>query len=104
MISTDRIPCCIPFCRRTAPRERHPNATEIICGKHWRTAAKQKRRVYSRAQRAWCRAAAREIAPGSYANAADLVRAMRAWHRVERLWGAMKTEIIQIAAGIARAS
>jgi hypothetical protein len=34
MSATDRIPCCVPFCRRTGARIRFPDAEEIICGKH----------------------------------------------------------------------
>lgn len=34
----DRIPCCVPGCRRTARRTDDDDATtQIICGKHWRT-------------------------------------------------------------------
>lgn len=33
---SDRISCCNPKCRRTAPAERHPGADEIICGKCWK--------------------------------------------------------------------
>jgi hypothetical protein len=29
----------VPFCRRTASREKFPNCDEIICGKHWRNCA-----------------------------------------------------------------
>lgn len=42
------IPCCVPFCKRTAaggPGE------EIICGKHWMMVAKETRRVHSRMRR-----------------------------------------------------
>lgn len=42
----DRIPCCIPFCRRTAARTKFPKSTEYICGIHWRAADSDKRREY----------------------------------------------------------
>lgn len=49
---SDRIPCIVPFCRRTAPRSKFPDpATRIICGKHWRAVSKRYRRVYTRAMR-----------------------------------------------------
>lgn len=32
----ERVPCIVPFCRRTARAEKHPGSEEIICGKHWR--------------------------------------------------------------------
>jgi hypothetical protein len=50
-----RIPCCVPFCKRTAPRSRFPDAGEIICGKHWRLIDKRVRalhRAYLRRERA----------------------------------------------------
>lgn len=38
MTTNDRIPCCVPFCRRTASRAKMgPECTEIICGRHFMT-------------------------------------------------------------------
>jgi|GEM_PF-840398 len=31
-----RIPCITPGCKRTAPAEKYPDSTEIICGKCFR--------------------------------------------------------------------
>lgn len=36
MTKPDRIPCVVPGCRRTAPKDKYPPRTIIICGKHWR--------------------------------------------------------------------
>lgn len=47
----DRIACAVPFCRRTAARDRYPGCAEIICGKHYRAAPKWKRRAYARLRR-----------------------------------------------------
>jgi len=44
-----RIPCIVDGCRRTAAREKHPHATEIICGKHWQIIPRMKRAIYRRA-------------------------------------------------------
>ena len=95
-----RIACCVPFCRRTAAEEKHPNCTEIICEKHWRLLPKPRRRVYTRVWRAWDRAVARQVEPGSYGNKADWIAARRAAMRCARLWRAMKRQIIEAAAGI----
>lgn len=103
MTRPGRIPCCVPFCRRTAAQDRLPSATEIICGKHWRASSERKRRVYRRACRAWRVASARQIGPGAYGNKADFLAAHRAGSRCDRLWSAMKREIIEIAVGIRRA-
>ncbi|WP_237480770.1 hypothetical protein [Lichenibacterium dinghuense] len=43
----DRLPCIVPFCRRTVPADRTPAGWEIICAAHWRavpTALKAARR------------------------------------------------------------
>ena len=42
MTTPDRIPCCVPFCRRTAARAKMPDASEIICGKHGRMAKRER--------------------------------------------------------------
>lgn len=46
---TDRIPCQVPGCRRTA----RPDGitTEIICGKHWSGVSKHLRRRYAKVKR-----------------------------------------------------
>lgn len=49
----DRIPCAIPFCRRTAARAKYPDATEIICGKCGRRAPRRLRMLYRKAARRW---------------------------------------------------
>jgi len=33
---SDRIPCFVPGCKRTAPKDKYPNTEEIICGKCWK--------------------------------------------------------------------
>jgi len=47
MTSADRIPCLNPRCRRTAPSARHPDCTEIVCGKCWRLLPKAMRARYA---------------------------------------------------------
>jgi hypothetical protein len=44
---SDRIPCCVPFCKRTAPKARWPHAFEWICSKHWRLVDLDARRLNS---------------------------------------------------------
>ncbi len=38
MTAADRIRCVVVGCRRTAPTDRYPEGTEIICGKCFRLA------------------------------------------------------------------
>lgn len=47
-MSAERVPCCVPFCRRTLPRERFPTSAEVICAKCFARAALWKRREYRR--------------------------------------------------------
>lgn len=47
----DRIPCAVPFCRRTAAKKDFPDSARIICGKHWRLGDERWRRLYSKARR-----------------------------------------------------
>lgn len=35
---SDRLKCCVPFCRRTADAAKFKGCNEIICGKHGRMA------------------------------------------------------------------
>lgn len=42
---TSRVPCCVPFCRRTIARENLPTEhNEWICGRHWTTTSRAWRR------------------------------------------------------------
>jgi hypothetical protein len=77
---SERITCCIPFCRRTRA---NPGFSEWICGDHWRAVPKARRRVYGRLKRTWRR----------FHDGRDGVRADRVWNR-------LKHQAIEAAAGI----
>ncbi len=49
-----RIPCCVPFCRRTFKCE-DAGVRWVICGKHWRLADKSLRRRRTRLVRRYNR-------------------------------------------------
>lgn len=51
MTKPDRIPCVVPGCRRTAPKEKYPPGTLIMCGKHWRGLTIAERAEFRAAQR-----------------------------------------------------
>ncbi|MEP9350595.1 hypothetical protein [Xanthobacter sp. KR7-225] len=46
-----RIPCAVPFCRRTADASKYEGPTKIICGKCWRLGSAAARRAYRIARR-----------------------------------------------------
>lgn len=50
-LAPGRIPCEVPFCRRTARADKYEPGVRIICGKHWRLADRSLRRRWSRLKR-----------------------------------------------------
>lgn len=95
---SDRAPCCVPFCRRTIDRAKHPpGCVEFICGRCWSTIPKAIRRMKRRAERATDLAAARL---GDNPPAQNLLLA-RAIQRESRLWKICKRRAIEAAAGLA---
>ncbi len=79
-MTSARIQCCIPFCRRTRI---NPGFSEWICGDHWRNVPKPQRRVHGRLQRSWRR----------FHREGDGIRA-------DRVWARLKRQAIETAAGI----
>lgn len=98
--SHSRIRCCVPFCRRTAPRDKFPGCSEIICGKHGRMASKTLRLRYRRLFRRY----RRNLGgleywdhPGGSPLRLEGVRLARI---LDRLWERYKHQAIESAAGI----
>lgn len=89
----DRIPCCVPFCRRTAARQHYPDAEEIICGKHFRTTSGTLRRRMTKIRRTWKRELARNY---TFAN----TKIERLWALDHRLWARIKKQAIELAVGL----
>jgi hypothetical protein len=83
-----RIPCLVPFCRRTGKRTSDAADEEIICGPHFRLADKSKRRRLSKLYRAWARAA--ELSKRKYLLT-------KLWWRQ---WEAIKVQAIERAMGV----
>ena len=88
MNSSDRIPCCVPFCGRTLSRKRFPWAHEVICGPHYRGASKILRLRHARLRRKLNRLTTLDKA---YGRLVDLD-----W----RLWERIKRQAIERAAGV----
>lgn len=51
MIENGRILCVNPRCKRTAAQDKHPDGTEIVCGKCWRNLPQHMRDRYRALQR-----------------------------------------------------
>lgn len=98
---TERLRCCVPFCRRTFKREPgDSDDVEIICGIHWRLSPKSWRRRITMLRRRrrklygdtphWEFPAGSEARINSYRL--DLLR--------HKLWLRCKQAAIEIAGGI----
>jgi hypothetical protein len=72
MADDARLPCCVPFCRRTTAR----NFVEWICGEHWRLTNKNWRRKFF------------------------LFRRRRRHDLEARMWQRLKRQAIERAAGL----
>ncbi len=100
MIKNDRIPCCVPYCRRTAAREKFPGCTEIICGKHARMAPRTIRLRYRKLFRRY----RKNLGGMEYwehpAGSLLRIEGVRLARILDRLWERYKAAAIQAAAGI----
>jgi hypothetical protein len=77
---SDRLRCCVPFCRRT---HKPGQWAEWMCQKHWVLIRAERRRVYRRLERRWHR----------YRDETLLERG-------HRLWSVIRREAIERAAGL----
>jgi hypothetical protein len=85
-MNPDRLPCLVPFCRRTRKREQF---REWLCGKHWALVDRQLRRRFARSRRLWNKAVR--------LNRAEAMRAIDRMAR--RLWDEIKAQAIERAMG-----
>ncbi|CUA90888.1 hypothetical protein IMF23_04400 [Chelatococcus daeguensis] len=98
---SDRLPCCVPFCRRTTKAGRF---TDWICAKHWPLVSLETRGAYNLAKRRARRIIARRPIYREYwklpAGSPERLRAVRMWRRIDAAWARCKCEAIERAAGI----
>jgi hypothetical protein len=88
---SDRIPCCVPFCRRTASLAKFPDAGEIICGKHYRLSSAVLRRRFRKIRR--------RIERGPLKG--DTMATLERLERLDlALWTRIKAQAIERAAGL----
>lgn len=108
----NRIPCCVPFCRRTAPGHQHPECDQIICGKCWRHISMVTRARYrqlGRRQRRLLTRFEREIVqhersgrpmPNERQKQWAMIRE-RLFDLMDRNWAQCRREAIERTGGIA---
>jgi hypothetical protein len=92
---TERIPCVVPFCRRTMKPDGH--STEHICGKHWRHADRGLRQRYNKLRR-WAEPLL-EAEPETYSPAAR-AEIIATVGELYQMWGQIKRQAIEGAMGI----
>lgn len=85
-MTSERIPCCIPYCRRTM---RDVGQDEVICGKHFRLADKSLIRRY--------RALSRWLLKW---NGSGDPKFDRRFETYTRGWSRIKQQVIERAMGI----
>lgn len=92
---TERIRCVVPFCRRTMKAD--GQATEHICGRHWRHADREDRRRYQKLRR-WALPLI-ELPPEKYSPAmrGEIAATIR---ELNGLWEGLKRQAIERAVGI----
>lgn len=84
MIQSDRVPCCVPFCRRTIARDRLPSEhAEWICGRHWPAVPKHHKRRLRQIERI-----------------AKRTRRLSSIMLAQRIWERCKREAIERAMGL----
>ncbi len=97
---TARVPCCVPFCRRTTGKL----YAEWICGEHWRLVPRKLKSFGRRAAAANRRA---KIACEALEDMSDerypdvMLARFKAAKRTGRAWERCKRAAIEAAAGIA---
>lgn len=95
MTKPGRIPCCVPFCRRTSKAD--GGATEVICAKHYRVTNKTLRRRYRKHQRrysALVEGVTAQLPPDLHDEA------VRLSDMLESEWSELKRQSIDAAMGI----
>lgn len=93
---TDRLTCCVPFCRRT----RKPGPSEWICSVHWPMVSTTTRRRKAKVYRMYRREFGREPYWTFPAGSRERIRAVRLDRLCGKIWDRCKREAIERAVGL----
>ncbi|TQX92353.1 hypothetical protein EQW76_00740 [Rhizobium sp. rho-13.1] len=94
----DRIPCCVPYCRRTFKNDE--GCKEVICGKHWRLASPVLRRRKIKLFRMYTKRFGENGFWAYPAGSAKRIEAVRLDRLCGLIWERCKTQAIERAMGI----
>jgi hypothetical protein len=117
-MSSDRIPCCVPFCRRT--RRDDGSFSEWICGKHWALVSRKAKLMKRRSEAAYdaAKLECEEISSegdefartqgGGIAVSQEIIDRLRVaaakhqrkWAQAGRAWDRCKRQAIERSGGI----
>jgi hypothetical protein len=101
---SDRISCCVPYCRRTVAKGRIDPHHEWLCRNHWRLVPRVVKAKKRLADRIWDRANDRFLASytaqGCTFTIPQYQRAIAAQALARDLWARCKREAIERAVGI----
>lgn len=100
MTKPGRIPCEVPFCRRTADAAKYPEGTRIICGKHWRTAPVTWRARWGRLRKRYRRKFGAEEPWKFKAGSPERIEAVRLKRLIHELWLRCRKAAIEASGGI----
>jgi hypothetical protein len=99
-MTADRIKCCVPFCRRTAPAEKFKGCKEIICGKHGRMAPRTLRLRYRKLSRRY----RRNLGGLEYwdhpSGSPKRLEGIKLARILDKLWERYKASAIEAAGGL----
>ncbi len=95
---TDRISCCVPFCRRTYRNDE--GYAEHLCGNHWRLADKYLRRRRGKLEHRYRRKFGNTAFWEYPAGSPERLEAVKLDRICGKAWEACKKQAIERAAGI----
>ncbi len=95
---TDRISCCVPFCRRTCRNDK--GYTDFLCQKHWPTVSRHLRRRHSKLDWLYRRRFGENPYWHYKGGSPDRLTSLKLGELCRKAWDRCKIQAIERAAGI----
>lgn len=98
----DRLPCCVPFCRRTIRSD--AGYSQWMCGKHWSLAPLSARSEYNALKRQARKIVANKPTHREWwkypGGSPDRLEAVGMWRDLDAAWQRARDAAIERAAGL----
>jgi len=95
-----RIPCCVPYCRRSTKE----GLSDWVCGKHWAGVSRAMKAKYTAEKRQARKIIARKPLYREWwkypSGSSDRLAAVAMWRRLDAIWDQCRAEAIERAMGI----